>query len=203
MLKRPEVLVGVALLVAAVVFVVARRAGPSEAQEGMQPLKLPPGESLRVRPPAPQPVVADPKAALAAAPAEPLAGDKVILALLKAALDAGEAPTFRSSMDLPFDDNAGQQVKDELHEWLGRKMAGLGFVPAAGKPTVSWVLRVNPSADGSYAIQVLLRASGETRFDQPFVLPKAWSKDRLDTSFAAAFAPPGAPAARETKEAKP
>lgn len=200
MLKNPIVLVGIALLVAAAVWLAATGLGGDRSTE-LQPLKPPAGESLRRQGTPPKPALADPAAALAVlerAPALPK-GDAVLRDLLKAALAAGEKPSFRASVDAPFDDNAAQQVKDELREWLDRKMAGLGFGDAASKPTLMWIAHVDPLGEGRYAIQLTLRAGGAPRLEEKLELPAAWTADRLDTALGASFGPvPAAPAQEKT-----
>ena len=192
MLKNPVVLVGVALVVAAAVWLLASRVG---SQTDMKPLTPPPGESLRKQGVPPKPARADPKLALvrlAGAAALP-PGDALLREQLQGALARSEDPTFKATVDVPFNDNAAQQVSDELREWLGRKMAGLGFGDTSGKPTLLLVVHIDPAGEGKYAIKLTVRAGGEPKLEQAFELPAAYKDDRMDAALAAAFAAPLVP----------
>jgi hypothetical protein len=197
MLKNPAVLVGIALVIAALVWVVASRVGPG-GEADLTPLKPPAGESLRRQGVPPKPVRADPRQAaerLAAAAVLP-AGDLLLRELLQKALAANEDPSYRAMVDVPLADNASQQVRDEFKDWLARKLASLGFAEATGKPTVLFTVHIDPAAEGKYSIQVVMRSGGEPRFDEKFELPAAFGPTRMDAALAKAFAPaPPAPAA--------
>lgn len=189
MLKNPVVLVAVALLVAALAFVLARGLQP---KTDLQPLVPPPGESLRRQGVPPKPTVAEAKQVLPSLEGAALPpGDAAVREVLRAALSASEAPSYRLNLDAPFDDAAGRQVGDEVREWIDRKMAGLGFeVADSGKPSLVWRVRIDPGEAGAYTLGVALRAGGESKLDQQFTLPAAYTRTRLDTTFASAFAPP-------------
>ena len=188
MLKNPILLVAIAAVVAAAVWLVASRTQP---QTDLKPLTPLPGESLRRQGVPPKPQRADPIAALTALGTGALApGDGALRDLLKAALDATEDPTFRANVDVPFNDPAAQQISDEVREWLDRKMAGLGFGTTAGKPTVVWRVQIDPGEAGKYTIKLKLRAGSESKFEQTYELPAAFSATRLDTTFAAGLSAP-------------
>jgi hypothetical protein len=197
MLKNPVVLVGIALGIAALVWVIASRVDHG-AEADLTPLKPPAGESLRRQGTPPKPVRADPKQAaerLAAAAVLP-AGDLVLRELLRKALADKEDPCYRAMVDVPLTDNAGQQVKDEFKDWLARKLASLGFAEAVGKPTVLFTVHIDPAAEGKYSIQIVMRSGGEPKFDEKFDLPAAFGPNRMDAALAKAFAPaPPSPAA--------
>ena len=197
MLKNPLVLLGIAVVVAAGVWLVATTAGAPK--NDLKPLTPAAGESLRRQGAPPKPVTANPKAVLdSLSPGAVLApGDKLLLDALKDAVGRGEEPAYRVTVDFPFSDAPAQQVADELREWLGRKMAGLGFSEANTKPVVLWIIHLDPAGEGKYTFKVVLRVGGEPRFDQKFELPAAFKAARLDTCLAAAFAAPlAAPAKR-------
>lgn len=189
MLKNPIFLVAVAVVVAGAVWLVASRTRP---ETDLKPLTPAPGESLRRQGVRPKPRKADPGEALrllqagsALAP-----GDAALRDLLQAALDAKEEPSYRANIDVPFDDPAAQQISDEVREWVERKMAGLGFGVASGKPTVVWRAQIDPGEGGKYSIKVKLRAGSESKLDATYELPAAYSATRLDASFAPGFAAP-------------
>ena len=206
MLKNPVILVGIALGIAALVWVIASRVDHG-AETDMTPLKPPAGESLRRQGVAPKPVRADPKQAaerLAAAAVLP-AGDLVLRELLQKALGDKEDPCYRAMVDVPLTDNAGQQVKDEFKDWLARKLASLGFAEAVGKPTVLFTVHIDPVGDGRYTVQIVMRSGGEPRFDEKFELPAAFAPTRMDAALAKSFAaaPPAPAAAAPQGEKKP
>ena len=188
-------LVAVALAVAIGVWLLATRLTPPS---DLRPLAPAPRELSRGPVGSPMPEPTDPHQALrelqgqaALAP-----GDAALRDELQAALAAGEAPTYRVVVDVPFGDAAGQRVADGLRAWLTRKMAGVGFREATGKPTVVLALRVDPAATGRYRLQAVLRASGQPRYEGSFELPAASENDRMDTTMAPGFAAPwAAPAA--------
>ena len=193
MLKNPVFLVAVAVLVAGVVWLVASRTQP---QSDLKPLTPLPGESLRRQGVPPRPQRADPVAALAALEGAALApGDAVLRDLSKAAQDAKEEPSYRANIDVPYNDPAAQQISDEVREWIDRKMAGLGFGGASGKPTVVWRVQIDPGQAGAYSIDLKLRAGTESKLAVTYQLPAAFSVTRLDTTFAPGFAAPLIPPA--------
>ena len=190
--KNPVVLVAVAALVAAAVWLLASRNQPRTDLEPLIPLS---GESLRRQGVPPTTPRAEPSAALASLGRGALApGDAALRDVLQVALEAREDPSYRANIDVPFDDPAARQVSDEVREWVGRKMAGLGFAGASGKPTVVWRAQIDPAEAGQYVIKLKLRAGSETRHDAAYELPAASSATRLDTTFAAGFSPPASPA---------
>ncbi|MBI5549281.1 MAG: hypothetical protein HY901_35800 [Deltaproteobacteria bacterium] len=196
MLKNPIVLVAVAALVAGGVWLLFSQLRPVS---DLQPLTPSPGESPRRQGVPPKPVRADPRQALASlemAGAVLPQGDVALRELLRAALAAKEDPTWRAALDIPFSDNAAQQVSDEVREWIARKMAGLGFGDATAKPTVLWKVHIDPANDGRYTLKTALRAGGETRHEQSFELPAAYTTSRMNDTLAPGFgAPLAAPAA--------
>ena len=195
MSKNPIVLVAVVLVVGLGVWLFASRV--EDRPGDMTPLQPSPGESLRTQGTPPPPAVANPSDVLTRLQAETVLqpGDIALRELLKKALDAKEQPTWRSMIDVPYGDNAGQQIRDEIRNWLVRKMAGLGFTEAAGRPTVLIHVRADPAPEGKYTVQVVLRAAGEPRLDEKYDLPAAYKPDRLDTAFARSFAAPAIVAA--------
>jgi hypothetical protein len=189
MAKNPIVLLGVVLVVGLGVWLFASR---MDRSGDLSPLKPPPGESLRRQGVPPPPPVVDPAASLKQLDAMgALAqGDLTLRELLRKALEAKEAPSWRCIVDVPMEDTAAQQVRDEVKEWFSRKMAGLGFTEAAGRPTALVHVRLDPAGDGKYAFHLVVRSAGEPRFDEKFELPSAYKADRLDTALARSFAPP-------------
>ncbi len=188
MLKNPILLVAVAVVVAGAVWLVASRGQP---ETDLTPLTPPPGESLRRQGVRPKPPRADPAEALRKLQASALPpGDAALRDLLAAALQAKEEPSYRANIDVPFDDPAAQQVSDEVREWIERKMAGLGFGLAPGKPTVVWRVQIDPGEAGRYLIKLKLRAGSESKLEATYELPAAFTATRLDTTFAPGLAAP-------------
>ncbi|MGC4123008.1 MAG: hypothetical protein QM765_52245 [Myxococcales bacterium] len=189
MLKNPIFLVAVAVVVAGTVWLFASRGQP---ETDLKPLTPSAGESLRLQGARPKPRKADAKEALrklqtgAALPP----GDAALRDLLQVALEAKEEPSYRANIDVPFNDPAAQQVSDEVREWLERKMAGLGFGLATGKPTVVWRVQIDPGEAGKYSIKLKLRAGSESKLDASYELPAAFSATRLDTTFAPGLSAP-------------
>lgn len=185
--------VGIALLVAGVTFGLLLMR-PASDTAAMQPLKPPAGEELRVAAgkPTPHPRVAEPAEALAAAkavgPARP--GDAVLIAALEARLEAKEIPGYKASIDVPLSDNAAPAVKDEVREFITRKMATLGFTEASAKPDITWIVHVDPGEAGKYLVAVVLRSGGAIRFEGSYELPAAVTPRRVDAAFAAGFTAP-------------
>jgi hypothetical protein len=191
MTKKPLLLVAAALAAALLTLGLVLLLAGGDGKPRLVPLEPPPGESLRLQKPAEKPPTADPAEVVRALGEEPaLPGDAVLVEALKAAVAAGEPPTYKLRIDVPLADNAAQAVRDEVRGWVERKMAALGFVGAAGKPTLSWGVHVDPGEAGKYVVQTRVRVGGEARFDEEFELPFAFSADRVDKSLATAFAAP-------------
>ncbi|HEY3450157.1 MAG TPA: hypothetical protein VGK67_27635 [Myxococcales bacterium] len=189
MLKNPVVLVAVAVLVAGAVWLLASRSQP---ETDLKPLTPAAGESLRRQGVSPKPQKADAVEALRklqTGPALP-PGDAALRDLLQTALGAKEEPTYRANIDVPFNDPAAQQVSDEVRVWIERKMAGLGFGVASGKPTVVWRVQIDPGEAGRYSIKLKLRAGAESKLDAAYDLPAAYSATRLDATFAPGLSAP-------------
>lgn len=159
-----------------------------------QPLAPPPWEELRNPKPRPAPARADPREVasnLAGAALPP--GERALADALDRALVSGEAPSYRVALDAPALDNAAQAVRDEVLDWIRRKMAALGFSEATAKPALSWRVTLEGLEGGRYAIRVALRSAGATRFQADFELPAAYSENRLDGVLGGAFAAPPRP----------
>jgi len=194
MAKNPIFLLGVVLVVGLGVWLFASR---MDHPGDLSPLKPPAGESLRRQGVPPPPPVADPAASLKQLDSGVRApGDVALRELLRKALEAKETPSWRCVVDVPMEDNAAQQVRDEVKEWLSRKMAGLGFAEATGRPTALVHVRLDPAGDGKYTFHLVVRSAGEPRLDEKYELPAAYTADRLDTALARSFAPP-APASEK------
>ncbi|MFN7134288.1 MAG: hypothetical protein ACK4N5_19570 [Myxococcales bacterium] len=155
------------------------------------PVSPPAGEGLRLRPPQVMPPTADPKEvaqALEGATLPP--GDAVLADALRGALSAGEAPSYRSLIDVPISANEGAELRDEVKAWVDRKMARFGFAPAQKKPTVVWRVQLDPAGSGAWKAGVTLRREGQASLERAYEVPAAWSETRLDAVFASDFAPP-------------
>ena len=189
MLKNPIFLVAVAVLVGGTVWLLASRSQP---ETDLKPLTPAAGESLRRQGSRPKPPKADPAEAMRKLQQGPALGpgDAALRDLLQAALDAKEEPSYRANIDVPFNDPAAQQISDEVREWIERKMAGLGFGLATGKPTVVWRVQIDPGEAGKYSIKLKLRAGSESKLDAAYELPAAFSSTRLDTTFAPGLSAP-------------
>jgi hypothetical protein len=189
MLKKSLVLVGVAVAVGLLTMALFRlfSGGPEST---LEPIKPPPGEELRLQPKAPAPAAADPAEVARGLEGKVLLpGDVVLAEALKSALAAGEKPTYKVSVDVPLEDNAAQAVRDEFRAWLGKKMASFGFQEASGKPSISWIVHIDPVEGVVYSIETTLRAGGTERFSREYELPNAYSPTRMEKTLAADFAP--------------
>ncbi len=192
MARNPVVLVAVALAAAILTVGLVRQASRTPSQA--RPAGPSPGDAVRGLEAQRAPVRADPRqAAERLKGAVLLAGDQVIADTLARALASGEVPSYKTSLDAPFGDSAAQAVRDEVRDWILRKMASTGFTEAEGRPTLAWHVHLDALEGGRYAIKVALRVAGELRFEQSFELPTAYRRDRLDEVLGAAFAPADAP----------
>ncbi len=192
MTKNPLVLL-MAGLAAALLSVGALFYATSSRDPAAQaPLAPTPGEAMRVATPQAPPIeLADPAAVVKQLDGKTLApGDQILADILKAALKAGEAPCYRATIDAPFQDNAAPALRDELRQWIARKMSSLGFADAAGKPSVNWVVHLDPGQQGSYTLKATLRAGGASRFEQSFDVPATATADRMERVLAGAFSAP-------------
>lgn len=194
MAKNPVVLIAAALAAALVTLGIVFLVSSDESKQApLEPLQVPPGESLRLQAikEKPKPALANPAEAARSLEGKTLlSGDEVLAQALKAALAAGESPSYKIRIDVPLEDNAAQAVRDEVKAWVEQKMAALGFAVAVGKPSLSWVVHVDPADGGKYAVKTILRTEGQERFNQAFELPFAFSADRVEKSLASAYATP-------------
>jgi hypothetical protein len=162
--------------------------------DGAQPLPPPSGAELFNTKPRPAPARADPRevasrfAGAALAPSE-----RTLARALESALAKGEEPSYRVALDAPARDNAAQAMRDEVLDWVRRKMAALGFSKATAKPAPSWRVKLEGLEGGRHAIGVALRSAGVARFQADFELPAAYSENRLDGASGSAFAAPPRP----------
>jgi hypothetical protein len=190
MTRNPLALVAIAVAVGLVTVGAIALFSSGWKQTSFQPLKPHPGEQLRLQPPAPKPEPAD--AAEIAHRIEGktlMPGDAVLADALKSAVAAGQTPTFKASVDVPLGDNAAPAVRDEVKGWLAKKMAALGYKDTGDKPTVSWIVHIDPLDGGRYSVETIVRAGGMERFRQKLELPHAWAADRVEKAMAPAFAP--------------
>ncbi|MGI5863096.1 MAG: hypothetical protein ACOX6T_13685 [Myxococcales bacterium] len=194
MAKNPVALIGVALVAALLTLGLVFLISPDEGKQApLKPLEVPAGESLRLQATKekPRPAPANPAEVARSLEGQTLLpGDAVLAQALKAALAAGESPSYKIRIDVPLEDNAAQAVRDEVKAWVERKMAALGFTLAAGKPSLTWVVHVDPADGGKYVVKTILRTEGQERFNQAFELPFAFSADRVEKSLGAAYATP-------------
>lgn len=117
-------------------------------------------------------------------------GNRALADAIERSMAAGEEPSYRVSLDVPAEDSAAQAVRDEMLEWIRRKMASLGFAEARGRPTIAWKVKLDGLQGGRYAIRAALRSDGVVQFEGEFELPAAYSQSRMDVALGSAFAPP-------------
>lgn len=190
-MARIALLLAVGALAAALTTTLLLRSQRSDP--GARPIAPPPGESLRAPQPRPAPARADPRqVAGKLKDTALLPGERALADALERSLATGEEPSYRVSLDAPAEDNAAQAVRDEVLEWIGRKMAALGFAEAKGRPSIAWKVKLDGLDGGRYAIRAALRTGGAVQFEGGFELPAAYSADRLDAALGGAFAPPPA-----------
>ncbi len=121
-----------------------------------------------------------------------LPGDQIIAELLAVEMQGAQKPSYKSNVDYPFSDGAALAISEEVRQWIRRKMAALGFSETEGRPTLSWVVHVQPDADGQYRLETSLQSLGSVKFKKAFMVPEQYSAQRLDEVFAEDFVP-GAP----------
>jgi hypothetical protein len=159
--------------------------------QDLEKLTPPPGEAVRLQPKSPPPAIADPATIAAALEGKALpAGDAMLLSTLKFALETKEAPTYKMALDIPLSDNAAQAVRDELHDWIERKMASLGFKETAGKPSLSFNVHIDPAEAGKYTLSAVIRVAGAPRLEKTFELPAAYASDRMEKALSETFSSP-------------
>lgn len=155
------------------------------------PIAAPPGESLRLRPASAPPVAADPKQVKEKLSGQPLApGDAALLQTLEAELEAGVDPSYRAMFDVPFAENAGPELRDEVKGWIDRKMASFGFTGAEKRPSLLWRVALDPGEQGVWRLKYTLRRGGETSLEREVEVPAEFSEGRLDEVMGQDFAAP-------------
>ena len=174
---------------------------PSSATPPMPPLPRNVGQALTTgtrTPPVPAaepasekgPKVADPATAFAQLLGKSLLpGDQAIAERLALEMQGAQKPAFKSNVDYPFDDGAAHAISEEARRWVRAKMAALGFAETPGKPSLLWVIHVQPGVEGRYLLETSLSAEGSVKFSKTFVVPAQFSSTRMDEVFAADFAP--------------
>ncbi len=182
----PAVAVGAFAITAGVLYLVS---GGGEAQD--LPIAPPAGEELRLRRDPPPPPPADPKKVQEKLAGQTLLpGDAALLKALEAELAAGTSPTYRTLIDVPFNDNAAPALRDEVKGWVERKMAEFGYTVADRKPTVLWRVALDAGKQGAWKMSVALRSGGDAVLERTLEVPAAYSATRIDQVMAKEFASP-------------
>lgn len=118
-----------------------------------------------------------------------LPGDQVIAALLALEAQGSQKPVYKSTVDYPFSDGAAQAISEEVRKWIRQKMAAMGFSETQGKPTLSWIVHVEPDIDGQYRLETSLQSQGSVKFKKNFMVPAQYSSTRMNHVFSEDFMP--------------
>ena len=149
----------------------------------------PPPPPLLAEPTPPAPKTVDPSAALARIVGQNLLpGDQIIAELLAIEMQGAQKPVYKSTVDYPFSDGAAQAISEEVRLWIRHKLALMGYAETQGKPTLSWVIHVEPEAEGQYRLETSLQSQGNVRFKKNFIVPAQFSGTRMNQVFGEDFA---------------
>ena len=118
-----------------------------------------------------------------------LKGDAVLASRLTLAVKAEKEPGYKLNIDYPFDDGAALGVSQEASAWIRTKMAAFGFSEVQGRPSLIWLVHVQPGQDGSYLLETSLAADGSVQLKETFTVPAQFSVTRMDEVFGGFFVP--------------
>lgn len=149
-----------------------------------------PNSSIRATVTQPPPTTTPPDVALAQIVGKALLpGDQVIAELLAIEVQGAQKPFYKSTVDYPFNDGAAHAISEEARMWIRNKMAAMGFSETQGKPTLSWVIHVEPDIDGQYRLETSLQSQGTIKFKKNFMVPTQYSSTRMNHVFGEDFTP--------------
>ncbi|MDR0965542.1 MAG: hypothetical protein LBM75_03390 [Myxococcales bacterium] len=150
-----------------------------------------PTPASQVQSPEPaRPVITSPKIALSQVVGKALRqGDQIIAEHLSFEMQGAQTPSYKANIDYPYSDGAAQAISEEARQWVRQKMAAMGFSEADGKPTISWVIHVQPDAEERYLLETSLHSEGKQKFGKTFVVPAQFSSTRMNEVFSADFVP--------------
>lgn len=163
---------------------------PRNIDQAMAAPKGPSPSPLLAIPESPRPTVTPPDVAYSKIVGKTLLpGDQAIAERLAIEMQGAQKPTYKSNVDYPFNDGAAHAISEEVRQWVREKMAALGFSEAEGKPSLSWVIHIQPDADERYLLETSLHSEGSLKFKKNFVVPAQYSSTRMNEVFAADFVP--------------